>query len=70
MGALAMDGREVGMAGRSEGLGLPLKALKTISVLNETVGQHVDRQVMSQPCLAGPIYLTHPADAKGCQDLT
>ena len=59
----AVDGGDVWVVQRGEGLGFTLEAREPISVVRERLGQDLDRDVAIQLRVAGPEDLPHAAFA-------
>ena len=55
----AVDGGDVWVVQRGEGLGFTLEAREPISIVGERLGQHLDRDVAIQFRIAGAKYLPH-----------
>ena len=64
----AVDGRDVGMIQRGEGLGFTLEASQAIRVVRKRLGEDLDRDVAVQLRIARAKHLAHPADTDAGDD--
>ena len=64
-----VDGDDVGVRERGDRLRLRLEAGQRVGVLEEVLGQHLDRHVALEPGVAGAVDLPHPAGAEWADDL-
>ncbi len=64
VGAVVMDGENVGMRKGGHGAGFPLEPRLPVGVARQRFRQNFDGHFSAQPCIAGTIYLPHAARAK------
>ena len=65
----SIDGRDVGMIHRREGLRLACESRQPFPVARERRGEHLDRDVAVELGVAGAKHLAHPTRANGVHDL-
>ena len=65
----AMDGDDVRVVERGDGLRFALEAGAALGVAGGAGGQHLDGDVAAQARVAGAVDLAHPAGADGGEDL-
>ena len=64
----AVDLRDVRMIQRGEGLRLALEPRKAVAVARESVRQHLNRDVASEPGIPRAVDFTHAALSNGAED--
>ena len=65
----AVDGRDVGMVERREHVGLALEADEPVTIVDEGLGEDLQRDVAGELCIGRPVHPSHTAFAEESDDV-